>query len=95
MTKDIIKKATALKYDGDLNSAPKVTAQGSGQIAKNIIQIAKENDIPIKEDADMVNLLSQIELNQEIPEEWLGQVTHKQQIRRRRQKGQEIKPGEK
>ena len=66
---DKIKKATALKYDTSLNSAPKVTAQGSGQIARNIIQIARENDIPIKEDADMVNLLSQIELNQEIPEE--------------------------
>ena len=69
MEKEIIKKATALKYDGSLQSAPKVTAQGSGQIAKNIIQIALENDIPIKEDPDMINILSQIELNQEIPEE--------------------------
>ncbi len=64
-----MKKATALKYDIGANSAPKVTAQGSGQIAKNIIQIARENNIPIKEDPDLVNILSQIELNQEIPEE--------------------------
>ncbi len=69
MEKQNIKKATALKYDGSLQNAPKVTAQGTGQIAKNIIQIAFENDIPIKEDPDMIQILSQIELNQEIPEE--------------------------
>ncbi len=69
MSYDKIKKATALKYNEKLNVAPKITAQGSGQIAKNIIQIARENNIPIKEDEDLINILSQIELNTEIPEE--------------------------
>ena len=69
MEKNFIKKATALQYDIKSDGAPKVTAQGTGQIAKNIIQIALENDIPIKKDPDLVNILSQIELNQEIPEE--------------------------
>jgi len=64
-----MKKAAALKYDEKVSTAPKVTAQGKGQIAKNIIQVAKENNIPIKEDPDLINILSQIELNQEIPEE--------------------------
>lgn len=69
MPKNIIKKATALKYDSKLQNAPKVIGQGKGEVAKNIIQIANENNIPIKEDEDLVNILSQIQVNQEIPEE--------------------------
>ena len=67
--KYVKQKAVALKYDKEKNSAPIVTAQGSGQTAKNIIKIAEENGIPIKKDEDLVNMLSQIELNQEIPVE--------------------------
>lgn len=61
------KKAAALKYDIGKDSAPKVTAKGKGNTALNIIKIAKENDIPIKEDPDLVELLSQIDLDREIP----------------------------
>ncbi|MCK5110192.1 MAG: EscU/YscU/HrcU family type III secretion system export apparatus switch protein [Arcobacteraceae bacterium] len=69
MQKNTIQKAAALKYKESQNEAPIVTAKGNGQIAKNIIQIARQNDIPIKQDEDLINMLSQIELNQEIPEE--------------------------
>lgn len=62
-------KAVALQYDKEKDSAPVVTAQGRGETAKNIIKIAEENGIPIKKDEDLVNMLSQIELNQEIPVE--------------------------
>lgn len=64
-----IKKAAALQYDKEKDNAPHVTAQGSGETAKNIIKIAEQNGIPIKKDEDLVNMLSQIELNQEIPVE--------------------------
>ena len=67
--KYIQQKAVALQYDKEKNSAPLVTAQGSGETANNIIKIAEENGIPIKKDEDLVNMLSQIELNQEIPVE--------------------------
>lgn len=60
------KVAVSLQYDGE--SAPKVTAKGSGQLAEQIISIAKENGIPIKEDHDLVELLAQVELDNEIPE---------------------------
>ncbi len=69
MEKYKIEKATALKYNPKIDAAPAVTAQGTGQIAKNIIQIARENNIPIKQDEDLINMLSQIEVNQTIPEE--------------------------
>ena len=67
--KPFIKKATALKYDDTKDNAPKAMAQGSGVRANNIIKIAEQNGIPIKKDEDLVNMLSQIELNQEIPVE--------------------------
>jgi flagellar biosynthesis protein len=44
-----------------------VTAKGKGFIADKIIALAKENNIPIKEDPDLVHLLSQVDLNREIP----------------------------
>ncbi len=67
--KQFIKKAAALKYDKENDYAPKLTAQGTKETANNIIKIAEQNGIPIKQDEDLVNMLSQIELNQEIPVE--------------------------
>lgn len=63
-----MKKATALQYDKTKDEAPIVVASGNNHIASNIIQIAQQNNIPIKKDEDMVELLSKIELNKEIPE---------------------------
>ncbi len=55
----------ALMYDGE--NTPIVTAKGSGNIAEEILKIASENNIPLHEDADLVQLLSQLELGDEIP----------------------------
>lgn len=60
-------KAVALKYDREKQSAPKVVASGKGEVANNIIKLAQEHDIFIKKDADLVELLSKIEINKEIP----------------------------
>ena len=67
INKSIIQKAVALKYDIEKDNAPKITAKGKGETASNIIKIAKENNIPIKEDADLIELLSQIDIDKEIP----------------------------
>jgi flagellar biosynthesis protein len=63
------KKAVAIKYNAVSQNAPRVAAKGAGLIAEKIIRIAKEHDIPIREDADLVETLSQLDLDQEIPEE--------------------------
>jgi len=55
----------ALVYDGE--NAPTITAKGSGHVAEEILKIARENDIPLHEDADLVQLLSRLELGDEIP----------------------------
>jgi len=60
-------KAVALKYDREKSGAPKVVVSGKGEVANNIIKLAQEHDIFIKKDADLVELLSKIELNKEIP----------------------------
>ena len=64
-----IQKAVALKYDANINSAPVVKSKGIGKIAEKIIQIAKENNIPIKENPNLVELLIKIDLEKEIPPE--------------------------
>ncbi len=60
-------QAVALRYSGK-DSAPRVTAKGSGELAEQIIKLAKEHDIPIQEDQQLLQLLAQIKLGDEIPE---------------------------
>ena len=61
------KKAVALGYNRSPDNAPKVLASGAGEIANKIISLAKEHDIPIKEDPDLIEILSKVEVDQEIP----------------------------
>jgi len=62
-----MKKAVALRYNAKKENAPKVIAKGQGEIAKRIIKIAEENELPIKKDEDLVELLTKIEIDKEIP----------------------------
>ncbi|MFX3618446.1 MAG: EscU/YscU/HrcU family type III secretion system export apparatus switch protein [Sporolactobacillus sp.] len=64
-----IKKAVALKYDRGLDQAPVVQAKGEGEIARRIIEAAKEYHIPVQEDPNLVALLAELDLNQMIPPE--------------------------
>ncbi|ORI04388.1 FlhB-like flagellar biosynthesis protein [Campylobacter concisus] len=61
------KKAVALGYNRSKDNAPRVLANGAGEIANRIIDLAKEHDIPIKEDPDLIEILSKVEVDQEIP----------------------------
>ena len=69
MEKKHVKKAVALKYDNKKDDAPRITAEGSSKIAQKIIELAIQNNIPIKEDPDLVQVLSSLEINEEIPSE--------------------------
>jgi flagellar biosynthesis protein len=64
-----MKKVVALSYDATIQSAPKVVAKGKGMVAANIIEKAKEHQLPIQEDASLVELLSQLQINETIPEQ--------------------------
>jgi flagellar biosynthesis protein len=61
------KKAVALKYKRGADPAPRLVAKGSGPAADKIIQIAKAHGIHIQEDAALVEVLSSLDLFQEIP----------------------------
>lgn len=61
--------AVALHYDKDTDNAPKIVAKGKGVLAEKIIEIARKNDIPVYEDADLIEILSKLDLGQEIPPE--------------------------
>jgi flagellar biosynthesis protein len=66
--KDKMKKAAALSYK-EGQEAPIVTALGRGETADRIIKTAKENDVPIFENENLVSTLIHLELGQQIPQE--------------------------
>jgi flagellar biosynthesis protein len=57
--------AVALQYDG--KNAPRVTAKGQDEVARRIREIAEQHDVPLYEDIVLAQVLSQIELGEEIP----------------------------
>lgn len=59
--------AAALRYDGQ--GAPRLTAKGQAELAKQILEIAKTHDIPLHTDPALAAVLSQLELGEEIPVE--------------------------
>lgn len=63
------RSAAALKYNPPDDDAPRMVAKGAGEIADRIIELAKENNIPIHEDPDLLTVLSQLDLDKEIPAE--------------------------
>jgi flagellar biosynthesis protein len=61
--------AAALKYRPPDDGAPRLVAKGTGEIAERILELARENNIPIHEDPDLLTVLSQLDLDKEIPSE--------------------------
>jgi len=59
--------AVALKYDTATDNAPRVIAKGRGLVAEKIMALARAQGIPMREDPDLVQMLTQIDLDQEIP----------------------------
>lgn len=63
------KKAVALKYSPDQQQAPVVVAKGRGLVAEAILRRAKESGVPVQEDPSLVEVLSKLDIDQEIPPE--------------------------
>ncbi|NPA87361.1 MAG: flagellar biosynthesis protein FlhB [Epsilonproteobacteria bacterium] len=60
-------KAVALKYKAYEDSAPKVLAKGQGEIAKKIIEKAKEFDVPLFQNEALADMLLNVEVGEEVP----------------------------
>lgn len=60
-------KAVALEYDKSKAPAPKIIASGQGHIAEQILAIAFANNIKVREDADLIEILSVLDVDSMIP----------------------------
>ncbi len=61
------KTAVALHWSGE--GAPRVTAKGREALAERILALAREHDVPIKEDRELTAVLAHVDLGDAIPEE--------------------------
>jgi flagellar biosynthesis protein len=61
-------QAVALQYNQQ-DQVPRIVASGSGEIAKQILELARENNIPIKQDEALTDMLAQISVGSYIPPE--------------------------
>ena len=69
-----IPKAAALSDESQNGKFPRVVARGSGTFAKQILEIAWSNDIKVREDADLAEVLTAIDVDSEIPIEAFAAV---------------------
>jgi flagellar biosynthesis protein len=67
MSRHTPKQAIALTYDG--KNAPILSAKGDEELAEAILAIAREYEVPIYENAELVSLLARLELGDAIPEQ--------------------------
>ena len=62
-------KAVALAYDKDRGDAPRVTAKGEGFIADQIVAMAREAGVHVREDRSLVEILGALDIDSPIPTE--------------------------
>ena len=62
-------QAVALAYDPAAGGLPQITAKGSGELAEELIRLAVQYGIPIKYDPDLIQILSKLEIGENLPEE--------------------------
>ena len=66
--------AVALRWSPQAGDAPRVTAKGRGEVADAILSAARAHGVPVREDRDLVQLLSACDLLEEIPSELYAAV---------------------
>jgi flagellar biosynthesis protein len=61
--------AAAIEYDSQKDAAPRVIAKGRGIIAERILDLAAKHGVPVKKDPALVQILSRLDINEQIPPE--------------------------
>jgi flagellar biosynthesis protein len=69
-----IKNRQNVSDDGTALSTPQITAAGYGKLAEQIMALAFENDIRVREDKDLAELLAHLDLDSPIPSEALEAI---------------------
>jgi flagellar biosynthesis protein len=62
-----VEKAIALAFDPAAPDVPEVVATGSGGFARQILEIAFASGVKVREDPDLVEILSTLEAGEKIP----------------------------
>lgn len=66
--------AIALHHERSGDKAPVVVAKGYGELAEKILQVAFANDVKVRQDPDLAQVLSVVEVDCEIPLEAFAAV---------------------
>ena len=69
MSSKATKKAAALRYALGKDQAPRVVAKGRGKIAEKIVALAREHNVPLVEDRNLMQMLEALDVDIEIPTE--------------------------
>ncbi len=63
-----MKRAVALRYEGESDSAPVVVSSGRGSLAVQIERAAIDCGIPVVRDVPLADTLAELNVGEEIPE---------------------------
>lgn len=72
--KDRRQVAVALRHDRGTPTLPRIIATGRGAVAEQILEVAFANGVKVREDADLAEILSVIDVDSEIPVEAIAAV---------------------
>ncbi|MBI1273113.1 MAG: flagellar protein FhlB [Alphaproteobacteria bacterium] len=61
--------AVAIKQSGSAESLPKIAASGRGLLAEQILELAFEHGVKVREDADLAEILATLDIDSDIPSE--------------------------
>ncbi len=61
--------AVALRYLPETGAAPEIIAKGDGFLADEILRVARENDVPLRQDPALAGALATLDIGQRIPPE--------------------------
>lgn len=66
--------AIALKHKLGQEAAPRVVAKGYGAVAEKIMKLAFDNDVRVRHDPDLIEVLAAVEVDCQIPIEAFAAV---------------------
>ncbi len=61
--------AVALRYDRDAMAAPRVTAKGGGEVAAEMLKVARAHDVPVVRDVPLAHALFEVREGRYVPQE--------------------------
>jgi len=69
MNQDQPRQAVALSYAANQDDVPRLVAKGRGYLADKILELARLHNIPVRHDKKLLQILSRLDLEEEIPPE--------------------------